>query len=194
MTEDSEVSKISLPSIINTPEEKDIVVFSVGSVYGSIKVGNSGLNIVVEKDPEKKSYRWIQHYTPGGSTRPATDSAEKIKRTLDYASALYKFFLWWKDFKETKDVNFPRENILYWSTNPTMSGLTLKLLGPDSYQEIGDDPSQKGNVLCEIHLDKLEKDELALIRLRKYYQEKNKRESQAIAIPPQAKSPEDTPQ
>lgn len=146
------------------PDVQEIEIAPIRVQDRIIKVGG-GLNFVVYERGDG-SYRWQQHFTPERDTLPIKEPKKQVSRSLDYAHFFYKFYRWWKDFDAQK-TGFPRQEIIYGSTNPTMNNFREKLFGKKIYKVLRPDPYREGYWEYELDMVELDKSPEVVEKLKK---------------------------
>lgn len=128
-------------------------------MFKELHVGNTG----VYYETGATNTAWYQHFNPDGNTEPAPDKdTEYVNR---FACGFYHFTLWWKENKFGEiGLTKPAKVIGY--TNPRMSALRAKLLGPEIYKEKVNTDSKKF-ISYQMDMYQLLKSEDVIERLRK---------------------------
>lgn len=130
--------------------------------YGTITVGNTGLEIEACQIYKTHPVNWVASYIPEDMEEPVETLFERRKYTGMLAVSLSTLMVWWKD--QTQNPEFHRHDLLDGNTNRVLFNLCRKLLGEHCTKK---KPRYKGTNSLRINLQTLSQDQLRLKMLDK---------------------------
>lgn len=156
---DQETKDLNLDTVLKSFIDLD------GRVHKTLFVGNSGLQFnLFPTNP----LRCHMHFMPENYLGSAViDELKRDKYSVVFGAAFYKFYLWWSNPANFRDIERPR--LVVGSTNKRMSNFRAKLFNRND-EIYRSEEVTPGDYNYSIDLEKVGQNPNLIERLRRFYQ------------------------